>query len=158
MYKRQDVQKVEDMYTSSREYVVNHIPEKAKDYKDYICLLYTSNPFLNCMAVADGITIIDEITSIPITLIETEIVAPVSYTHLVLLGSGPVNALVENIPAKLMNGLSAAGGPVSYTHLDVYKRQLLHFPLDLNKLPQYKAFLEVFQVLLLFEELNFQHL
>lgn len=28
----------------------------------------------------------------------------------VLLGSGPVNALVENIPAKLMNGLSAAGG------------------------------------------------
>ena len=34
------------------------------------------NPFLNCMAVAAGITIIDEITSIPITLIETEIVAP----------------------------------------------------------------------------------
>lgn len=28
----------------------------------------------------------------------------------VLLGSGPVNALVENIPARLMNGLSAAGG------------------------------------------------
>lgn len=28
------------------------------------------------MAVAAGITIIDEITSIPITLIETEIVAP----------------------------------------------------------------------------------
>ena len=28
----------------------------------------------------------------------------------VLLGSGPVNALVENIPAKLMYGLSAAGG------------------------------------------------
>ncbi|HAT4316547.1 TPA: PTS sugar transporter subunit IIC [Clostridium perfringens] len=28
----------------------------------------------------------------------------------VLLGSGPVNSLVENIPAKLMNGLSAAGG------------------------------------------------
>lgn len=28
----------------------------------------------------------------------------------VLLGSGPVNVLVENIPAKLMNGLSAAGG------------------------------------------------
>lgn len=28
----------------------------------------------------------------------------------VLLGSGPVNTLVENIPAKLMNGLSAAGG------------------------------------------------
>ena len=28
----------------------------------------------------------------------------------VLLGSGPVNALVENIPSKLMNGLSAAGG------------------------------------------------
>ncbi|MGU8762454.1 PTS mannose/fructose/sorbose/N-acetylgalactosamine transporter subunit IIC [Clostridium perfringens] len=28
----------------------------------------------------------------------------------VLLGSGPVNALVENILAKLMNGLSAAGG------------------------------------------------
>ncbi|MGV2802287.1 PTS mannose transporter subunit IIC [Clostridium perfringens] len=28
----------------------------------------------------------------------------------VLLGSGPVNDLVENIPAKLMNGLSAAGG------------------------------------------------
>ncbi|MDU3867379.1 MAG: PTS sugar transporter subunit IIC [Clostridium perfringens] len=28
----------------------------------------------------------------------------------VLLGSGPVNALVENTPAKLMNGLSAAGG------------------------------------------------
>lgn len=28
----------------------------------------------------------------------------------VLLGSGPVNALVENIPAKLMNGLSAVGG------------------------------------------------
>ena len=34
-----DVQKVEDMYTSSREYVVNHIPEKAKDYKDYIMFL-----------------------------------------------------------------------------------------------------------------------
>ena len=34
------------------------------------------NPFLNCMAVAAGITIIDEITSIPITLIETEMVAP----------------------------------------------------------------------------------
>lgn len=28
----------------------------------------------------------------------------------VLAGSGPVNALVENIPARLMNGLSAAGG------------------------------------------------
>ncbi len=34
-----DVQKVEDMYTSSREYLVNHIPEKAKDYKDYIMFL-----------------------------------------------------------------------------------------------------------------------
>ena len=34
-----DVQKVEDMYTSSRDYVVNHIPEKAKDYKDYIMFL-----------------------------------------------------------------------------------------------------------------------
>ena len=34
-----DVQKVEDMYTSSREYVVKHIPEKAKDYKDYIMFL-----------------------------------------------------------------------------------------------------------------------
>ena len=34
-----DVQKVEDMYTSSREYVVNHIPDKAKDYKDYIMFL-----------------------------------------------------------------------------------------------------------------------
>lgn len=34
-----DVEKVEDMYTSSREYVVNHIPEKAKDYKDYIMFI-----------------------------------------------------------------------------------------------------------------------
>ncbi len=34
-----DVQKVEDMYTSSREYVVKHIPDKAKDYKDYIMFL-----------------------------------------------------------------------------------------------------------------------
>lgn len=34
-----DVEKVEDMYTSSREYVVKHIPEKAKDYKDYIMFI-----------------------------------------------------------------------------------------------------------------------
>lgn len=34
-----DVQKVEDMYTSSREYVVEHIPEKAKAYKDYIMFI-----------------------------------------------------------------------------------------------------------------------
>lgn len=34
-----DVEKVEDMYTSSREYVVEHIPEKAKDYKDYIMFI-----------------------------------------------------------------------------------------------------------------------
>ncbi|MDZ5252349.1 YkvA family protein [Clostridium sp. LIBA-8841] len=34
-----DVQKVEDMYTSSREYVVEHIPEKAQAYKDYIMFI-----------------------------------------------------------------------------------------------------------------------
>ncbi|XZJ91739.1 PTS mannose/fructose/sorbose/N-acetylgalactosamine transporter subunit IIC [Clostridium perfringens] len=37
------------------------------------------------------------------------IISAISFLD-VLLGSGPVNALVENIPAKLMNGLSAAGG------------------------------------------------
>lgn len=34
-----DVQKVDDMYTSSREFVVEHIPEKAKEYKDYIMFI-----------------------------------------------------------------------------------------------------------------------
>lgn len=34
-----DVQKVEDMYTSSREYVVEHIPEKAQSYRDYIMFI-----------------------------------------------------------------------------------------------------------------------
>lgn len=34
-----DVQKIEDMYTSSREYVVDHIPDKAQAYKDYIMFI-----------------------------------------------------------------------------------------------------------------------
>lgn len=34
-----DVEKVEDMYTNSREYVVQHIPEKAKNYKDFIMFI-----------------------------------------------------------------------------------------------------------------------
>ncbi|MGG5462015.1 YkvA family protein [Clostridium sp. B9] len=34
-----NVEKVEDMYTSSREYVTEHIPEKAQPYKDYIMFI-----------------------------------------------------------------------------------------------------------------------
>lgn len=37
------------------------------------------------------------------------IVASISFIG-ILVGSGPVNAFVENIPEQLMNGLSAAGG------------------------------------------------
>ena len=50
----------------------------------------------------------------------------VSYTHL-MIGKGPsAQSSRINLPRFTLVGATTRAGPVSYTHLDVYKRQLVH--------------------------------
>lgn len=77
-----NVEKVEDMYTNSREYVVQHIPEKAKDYKDYI------------MFIPDIVALIFRLLKDPRVPVKTKAVVGASLAYV----SCPFEILPDKIP------------------------------------------------------------
>lgn len=77
-----NVEKVQDMYTNSREYLVNHIPEKAQDYKDYI------------MFVPDIIALIFRLLKDKRVPIKTKAVVGASLAYI----SCPFDILPDKIP------------------------------------------------------------